>query len=221
MDSFRNRDEAGQALAGALDKSGVSPDTLVLALPRGGVPIAAVIAEQLGLEMDVLNVRKLGVPWQPELAMGALAEDGTLYLNSSLIQTLRITNSSIEEVSARERGTLVRRAALFRDGTPAPVVRGRPVILVDDGLATGATMEVAVNAVRHQQPAEITVAVPVAARGSREHFSRLADRFVCILEPAHFEAVGRWYMDFDQVSDEEVLRLLRLSRDRHGGPRPG
>lgn len=221
MDIFKDRAEAGEALAELLQKKGFPPNTLVLALPRGGVPIADHIASRLGLELDVLNVRKLGVPWQPELAMGALAEDGTCYLNEDLIEALRITDTSVEEVAGRERLNLERRAGLFRDGTVAPAIEGRPVILVDDGLATGATMEVAARAIRHQNPTSVTVAVPVAAMGSRSHFSQIAEGFECILEPRNFEAVGRWYRYFDQVPDETVLSILRAARARFAAVRQG
>lgn len=208
MTPFKNRHAAGQALAAALKGQFNAPDVLVLALPRGGVPVAAAIADALNAPLDVINVRKLGVPWQPELAMGALAEGGGRYLNSRLIESLGISDQQINQVIERETATLERRAVLFRDSRPPPDIAGRRVILVDDGVATGATMEAAIQAVRAKYPKDILVALPVGPKGTVRHFVSVADQCLCLMEPAYFQAVGNWYQDFGQTSDDEVIGLL-------------
>lgn len=206
--SFRDRIDAGQQLADALPTSELGQDALVLALPRGGVPVAAEIANRFGLELDVLNVRKLGAPFQPELAMGAIAEDGSRYLNARLIPQLGVSEDEVDRVQEREQRTLEERSRRYRGDRPPARISGRHVILVDDGLATGATMHAAVLAVRKQHPARLTVAVPVAAQDSADEIRTLVDNFVCPLERLDFGAVGYWYQTFGQVSDEEVCRLL-------------
>ncbi|SDW98146.1 phosphoribosyltransferase [Marinobacter mobilis] len=206
--TYLDRIDAGQRLADALAKTDVGQDTLVLGLPRGGVPVAAEIADRFSLELDVLNVRKLGAPLQPELAMGAIAEDGSRYLNAYLIPRLGVSEGDVERVQAREQQTLTERSRRYRGDRPPARISGRHVILVDDGLATGATMHAAVLAVRKQHPARITVAVPVAARDSADEFRTLVDQVVCPMEPVDFTAVGYWYQHFDQVADEDVCRLL-------------
>lgn len=205
--AFRDREEAGQALVEALGNQ-VSSDAVVLGLPRGGVPVAAEIAKALNLPLDVLNVRKLGVPWHPELAMGAIAEDGTRVLHEELIRKLGIAPEDIEQVADKEQATLSRRAEQFRGGRPETELAGHEVILVDDGLATGATMEAAISAVRARKPTRVVVAIPVGPAGTTQHFSRWADRCICLEEPRNFRAVGLWYESFGQVSDEEVCELL-------------
>ncbi len=209
---FQNRRDAGEQLADRLierpEVMEVGSDALVLGLPRGGLPIAAVVARRLGLRLDAFLVRKLGVPYQPELAMGAIAEDGSRFLNSHLIEMLGLTEQDIQQVQTREEDTLAERALRYRGERAKPRITDRHIILVDDGLATGATMHAALNAVRHQHPDRVTVAVPVAARDTADEFRRLADDFVCVLEPEDLGGVGCWYVDFAQVSDEEVCDIL-------------
>ncbi|MDC0661285.1 phosphoribosyltransferase [Marinobacter sp. SS21] len=205
---FQNRRDAGEQLADRLEGVAIGSDALVLGLPRGGLPIAAEVARRLGLRLDAFNVRKLGVPYQPELAMGAIAEDGTRFLNSHLIDMLGLTQQDIQQVQLREQDTLAQRALRYRGERAKPRITDRHIILVDDGLATGATMHAALNAVRHQHPDRVTVAVPVAARDTADEFRRLADEFVCVLEPEDLGGVGCWYVDFAQVSDEEVCAIL-------------
>ncbi|MDX1457407.1 MAG: phosphoribosyltransferase [Marinobacter sp.] len=205
---FQNRQDAGEQLAQRLVDSDIGPDALVLGLPRGGLPIAAEVARTLGVKLDAFNVRKLGVPYQPELAMGAIAEDGTRFLNTRLIQMLDLTEADIQQVQAREEETLAERSLRYRGDRPKPQIADRHIVLVDDGLATGATMHAALNAVRHQHPDRVTVAVPVAARDTADDFRRLADDFVCVLEPEDLGGVGCWYADFSQVSDQEVCEIL-------------
>jgi len=212
--AFKNRATAGRALAEALARKSPGADAVVLGLPRGGVPVAAEIAEALALELDILNVRKLGVPWHPELALGAIAEDGTRILHQDLIRDLNISADDIEAIAAREQETLKRRTEIFRGTGREADIKDRQVILVDDGLATGATMEAAIKAVRHRQPNRVVVAVPVGPPGTARHFGQLADACICLEEPANFQAVGLWYETFDQVSDEEVSRLLQEHRKR-------
>lgn len=212
--AFKNRATAGRALAEALAREPLDADAVVLGLPRGGVPVAAEIAEALGLELDILNVRKLGVPWHPELALGAIAEDGTRILHQDLIRDLNISAEDIEAIAAREQETLKRRTEIFRGTEREADIKDRQVILVDDGLATGATMEAAIKAVRHRNPNRVVVAVPAGPAGTARHFGQLADACICLEEPANFQAVGLWYETFDQVSDEEVSRLLQEHRKR-------
>jgi len=212
--AFKNRVTAGRALADALAREPLEANALVLGLPRGGVPVAAQIAQALGLELDVLNVRKLGVPWHPDLALGAIAEERTRVLHKDLIRDLNISAEEIETIAAREQETLKRRSESFRGTRPEPGVKGRQVILVDDGLATGATMEAAIQAVRHREPNRVVVALPVGPAGTARHFGQLADACICLQEPANFQAVGLWYETFGQVNDEEVSRLLEAHRKR-------
>jgi erythromycin esterase-like protein/predicted phosphoribosyltransferase len=205
---FSNRQDAGRQLAARLTAYANRSDVVVLALPRGGVPVAAEVATRLQAPLDVFLVRKLGVPGHPELAMGAIAAGGVKVLSTRLIEDLHIPAALVEQVAVRERIELDRRDRAFR-GNRAPVsVRGRTVILVDDGLATGSTMEAAVIALRQLEPAAIVVAVPVGARDTCDRFEHLADRLVCVTIPEPFRAVGEWYQDFSETSDEEVKRLL-------------
>ena len=205
---FRDRTDAGRQLAGRLAAYANRPDVIVLGLPRGGVPVAAEVARSLGAPLDVFLVRKLGVPGQAELAMGAIAEGGASVLSEDLIATLQIPRALVEEVAARERVELDRRERLYRGARPAPDLHGRTAILVDDGLATGSTMEAAVRALRALEAARVVVAVPVGARESCERIGRLADEIVCAYTPSWFSAVGQWYEDFSETSDDEVSRLL-------------
>jgi predicted phosphoribosyltransferase len=184
------------------------PDVVVLALPRGGVPVADEVARALGAPLDIFTVRKLGVPGEPELALGAIASGGVRVLNQEVVAGLGISSHTIEAVTAREQAELERRERAYRGDRPPAAVEGRLVILVDDGLATGASMRAAAEAVRHRHPARIVVAVPTAAADTCESLRALVDEVVCAETPPLFGAVGLWYEDFRETSDEEVRALL-------------
>ncbi len=205
---FRDRIEAGQRLASHLERYAARADVLVLALPRGGVPVAAQVAEALGSALDVFVVRKLGVPGHEELAMGALAMGGRRVLNSRVVEGQGLSIADVEAVTAAERAVVEARARTYRGERPPPPVEGRTVILVDDGVATGATMRVALETLREQAPARLVVAVPVASRPACADMEALADEVICVVTPEPFRAVGAWYLRFDQTSDEEVEELL-------------
>lgn len=205
---FRDRSEAGWLLAKRLLEYRDRPDTIVLGVPRGGVPVAYEVAQALHAPLDVIVVRKLGVPGEEELAFGAISSGGVRVLNRQIVRNERLTDAEIEEVVAREMRELERRETAFRAGRPPQNLSGQVVILIDDGLATGASMRAAVRAVRRQQPARVVIAVPVAAPDVRDEFSQLVDDFVCLLMPDPFYAVGLWYKDFPQTSDAEVRALL-------------
>jgi putative phosphoribosyl transferase len=211
---YADRAEAGRVLAEKLKSLAGRPDVIVLALPRGGVPVACEIARRLGAPLDVFVVRKLGVPGHEELAMGALASGGVRVLNQDLIDELGIPDRLVEESTLREQNELDRRERAYRGTRPAPELRGKTVVLVDDGLATGNTMRAAVEAVRAQGPARVVVAVPVSARASCEQLAEVADEVVCGRTPDPFHAVGMWYEDFEQTSDAEVGALLSQAQDR-------
>lgn len=206
--TYRDRHDAGKKLAELLSVYVRSPDVLVLGLPRGGVPVAYEVARALNVPLDVFIVRKLGVPGREELAVGAIATGGVRALNNDVIEALHIPKQVIEEITARERGELERRERLYRGGRPAPDAKGRTIILIDDGLATGATMRAAVRALRQQQPARLIVAVPVAAPSTCYEMRNEADDVICASTPAPFMGVGLWYEDFEQTSDQEVHDLL-------------
>lgn len=208
---FRDRVDAGRQLAERLTGYAGRADVTVLALPRGGVPVAAEVARALGAPLDVFLVRKLGVPGHPELAMGAIAEGGASVLSDDLIASLGVSRTQIEQVAARERQELERRQRQYRGARPPSVLQDRTVILIDDGLATGSTMEAAILALRSLEPARIVVAAPVGARESCERIGHLADEIVCAYMPPWFNAVGQWYEDFSETSDEDVQRLLAAS----------
>ena len=208
MTVFTNRADAGRQLAGWLSAYAGRSDVVVLALPRGGVPVAAEVAARLGAPLDVFLVRKLGVPGHPELAMGAIAEGGVMVVSNAILADLGIPRAALDQVAARERLELERRDVQYRGGRERPSVRDKVVILIDDGLATGATMEAAVMALREHQPARIVVAAPVGARESCERLGQVADEVVCALIPSSFMAVGQWYQDFGQTSDDEVKALV-------------
>jgi len=205
---FRDRTDAGRRLAGKLNQYAGRDDVIVLALPRGGVPVGAEVARALEAPLDVFLVRKLGVPGHEELAMGAIASGGVRVLNRDVIDQLRIAPKWVDAVAAQELEELTRREAAYRDGRPAPDVRGKTVILVDDGLATGASMKAALVALRDLAPARVVAAVPVGAPETCEELGALADEVVCAETPDPFFAVGSWYADFDQTTDEEVRELL-------------
>jgi putative phosphoribosyl transferase len=206
---FKDRIEAGQALAQQLAHYADRDDTVVLALPRGGVPVAFEVARQLHTPLDVFIVRKLGVPGHPELAMGAIASGGGVVLNHDVMNVLKIPRDEFENVVRAEQAELQRREREYRGNRPPPNLRGRRVILIDDGLATGSSMRAAVAALRQRDPAKIIVAVPVASPETCAEFRNEVDEVVCALTPAQFYAVGYWYEDFTQTSDEEVHELLR------------
>lgn len=206
--TFSNRSEAGRALARDLTQYTDRPDVVVLALPRGGVPIGFEIAHALRAPLDIFLVRKLGVPQYEELAMGAIASGGTRVLNESVVEQFRITTEDIEEVSRRERQELERREHAFRNGREPVPLSNRISILVDDGLATGSTMRAAVMALKKQNPKRVVVAVPVAAADTCTEFKSLANEVICLYTPEPFMAVGRWYDDFAQLTDEEVRDYL-------------
>jgi putative phosphoribosyl transferase len=209
---FLDRQEAGGALARSLTRYRSDPRTIVLALPRGGVPVGYEVASALGLPLDVLVVRKLGLPSQPELAMGAVASGGALVLNEDVVRYLPRGSDAIEQVKARELQELARRERAYRGDRPALQMRGMTGILVDDGLATGATMEAAVRALRSLDARRIVVAVPVASIEAHERVAALADEVVCLQTPPYFSAVGQWYERFDQTEDDEVHDLLKRAR---------
>ena len=213
FDMFLDRADAGRRLAAKLaEYSSTTPPPLLLALPRGGVPVAAEVSAKLGLPFDVLVVRKLGVPGHEEYAMGAIAGSGVMVLDHEVVARLGVGLDALERVIAREKRELERREQMFRSGYAFPSVEGRTVIVVDDGIATGSTMSAAVALLRKQHADRIVVAVPVAADDSAQRLRGEADEVVTLLEPGNLGAVGRWYQDFGQTSDEEVRRLLEQAR---------
>ncbi len=210
---FRNRTDAGRQLAEKLAAYANLQDVLVLALPRGGVPVGFEVARALGAPLDVFVVRKLGVPGYEELAMGAVATGGVRVLNDEIVRGLGISEREIDAAVAREMEELARRERLYRGDRPPPDVAGRTVILVDDGLATGATMRAAIAGLRQQQPARIVVAVPTASPDTCEALKAEADEMICAITPEPFFAVGHWYEDFTQTTDDEVRDLLCAKGD--------
>ena len=217
--AFPNRIEAGRQLAEKLEKYAERDDVIVLGLPRGGVPVANEVAKRLRVPLDVFIVRKLGVPGFEELAAGAIASGGVRVLNQDVMRAIPHADQAIEAVTARETAELERREQIYREGRPSPELRGRIVILVDDGLATGATMRAAVNALRQSDAAKIVVAVPVGPPDTCREIAQEADETVCLLTPLFFQAVGQYYEDFSQTSDDDVRKLLtrgaqEISRDK-------
>ncbi|OZG69777.1 phosphoribosyltransferase [Hahella sp. CCB-MM4] len=216
MRSFTDRKEAGELLAQAINEhlsqmhqlAPENPNILVLALPRGGVPVAAPVAQKLGAELDLMIVRKLGLPWHPELAMGAITTGDIRILNDDVISMNGVTDNEIEQVEQREKLELARRESAYRQDRPLPSIQDRTIILVDDGIATGATMLAAIEGVRRQHPKEILVGTPVAPAVVVEDLKRKVDAVICLSTPIDFYAIGRWYNDFSQTTDEEVHQLL-------------
>jgi len=205
---FRDRTEAGQVLARCLQQYKNQPDVLILGLPRGGVPVAYEVAREMKAPLDVFIVRKLGVPGHEELGMGAIATGGVRILQEGIVRDLGISPETIEAVSAREQAELERRERLYRGDRPAPTIKGRTIVIVDDGLATGSTMKAAIQAVRQQDPRQVIVAVPTAPSETCEQLKGSADHVVCALTPEPFFAVGGSYADFTQITDEEVRDLI-------------
>ena len=206
--AFSNRAEAGRQLAEKLDKYAGRKDVIVLGLPRGGVPVAYEVAKRLRAPLDVFIVRKLGVPGFEELAAGAIASGGVRVLNEEVMRAIPYAEEAIEAVTVRETAELERREQIYREGRPSPELRDRVVILVDDGLATGATMRAAVKALRQQGAAKIVVAVPVGPPDTCREIEQEADETICLSTPPFFQAVGQYYEDFSQTSDEDVRELL-------------
>jgi putative phosphoribosyl transferase len=213
--AFPNRTEAGRQLAEKLGKYAGRDDLIVLGLPRGGVPVANEVAKRLAAPLDVFVVRKLGVPGFEELAAGAIASGGVRVLNEDVMRAIPHADQAIEEVTTRETAELERREQIYREGRPAPDVRDRIAILVDDGLATGATMRAAVKALRQRGAAKIVVAVPVGPPDTCHEIEEQADETICLSMPELFQAVGQYYEDFSQTSDEDVRELVtRAARER-------
>jgi len=212
---FANRKEAGRQLAERIPESLRRLDPLILALPRGGVPVAAEIAKALGRPLDVLIVRKLGVPGHEEYAMGALASGGVTVLNQETVSSLRLSAAQVDAAIERETRELVRREKLYRGGKPPPVVTGHTVILVDDGIATGSTVQAAIQLLYQQGAGRVVVAAPVAPPDTVERLREKADEVIILSEPEPFGGVGRWYRDFSQTSDEEVRSLLAECPSTH------
>lgn len=223
---FRDRVDAGRALAERLREYAGRPEVLVLALPRGGVPVAFEVALALQAPMDVFIVRKLGVPGHEELAMGAIASGGVRALNRSVVESLGITDAVLDTAAQREQRELERREQAYRFGRPAPDVRDRVVILIDDGVATGSTMYAAISALRQLGAGSIVVATPTISSETFREMRREADNVVAVIAPEDFQGVGQWYGDFTQTSDDEVCALLenasripaKCSTDREAAP---
>jgi predicted phosphoribosyltransferase len=209
---FRDRTDAGKQLATKLPSYKDRSDVLVLALPRGGVPVAFEVAQALHVPLDIFLVRKLGVPGHEELAMGAISTGGVRVLNEDVVDYLRIPEHIIDAIAADEFKELERRELAYRGNRPEPDVKGKTVILIDDGLATGSTIRAAAQALRQKQPARIVVAVPVSAPQTCDEYRMGVDEIICAVTPERFLGVGRWYVDFSQTTDEEVRDLLARAR---------
>ena len=217
--AFANRSEAGRLLAEKLEKYANRNDVIVLGLPRGGVPVAYEVAKHLHVPLDVFIVRKLGVPGFEELAAGAIASGSVRVLNEDVMRAIPYGDAAIEAVTAKETAELQRREQIYREGRPAPELRGNIVMLVDDGLATGATMRAAVKALHQSGAAKIVVAVPVGPPDTCREIAQEADETICLSTPEFFQAVGQYYEDFSQTSDDDVRKLLtraeqEISRDK-------
>lgn len=212
---FKDRTDAGKQLA-ELIRAEIHEDFVVLGLPRGGVPVAYEVAQTLGKPFDVIIVRKLGVPWQPELAFGAIGEDDQTYLNQSIINELAITKGAQAEIIAREREEIKKRKIKFRSDRKPLDISGKRVIIVDDGIATGATVEAAYKVAKVRGAKEVIVAAPVAARESANHLATVADKCLFLDTPEHFYAVGQWYQDFSTITDEVVAQIMEESSGVYG-----
>jgi putative phosphoribosyl transferase len=208
---FRDRSDAGRQLAAEL-RDFAKERPLVLALPRGGVTVAFEVARALGAQLDVWVVRKIGVPWQPELGVGAVAEGGVVYISRELVEQVGLSGLDLANATETKRKELAERVRRFRGDRPRPSVQGRTVILVDDGIATGGTVHAAITAIRSEGPKKLILAVPVAAPEALSELGRDVDRVVCLLTPSNLRAIGLWYEDFTQVLDSEVVRALELAR---------
>lgn len=211
---FKDRRDAGRRLAEKLAPLSGREDVIVLGLPRGGLPVAFEVAMALGVPLDVFLVRKLGLPGREEFAMGAIAMGGVRVMNQEVVDWLRISREQIDSITAREQKEMERRDKAYRSARPMPELKGRTVIVIDDGLATGATMRAAVTALRTFNPARIVVAVPTGSPDVCDAFNREADEVVCLSTPEPFEAVGAWYADFSQTTDDEVRELLKKAHER-------
>ncbi len=218
---LRNREEAGRLLADRLDFYREDPSGLVLALPRGGVVVGAVIAQRLRLPLDVIIVRKLGAPGCPEYALGAVSETGSVFMNDEALAEFPLSDRELEALIASQRGEIARQQALYRKGRPLPSLEGRAVILVDDGIATGATFSAAAAAIKSARAGRLIAAIPVGPQDSLGRISRLVDELVVLAMPEPFHAVGQHYLDFSQVDDDEVLRALAQSPAVGSKPNPG
>lgn len=213
MNKYHDRNHAGKILAEQLRAYAHQPQVIVLALPRGGVPIGYEIASTLDLPLDIFIVRKLGVPWHEELAMGALASGGVIVFNEDILRDLAIPPSEINRIIQTEKSELERRETKYRGNRPFTDIRHQTVILVDDGIATGASIRAAIKAIKQLSPTKIILAVPVAAQTTCRELTKKVDQLICPLQPVDFEAVAKWYDDFPQTSDEEVIRLLQLAQE--------
>lgn len=213
ISSFKDRKTAGQLLAQKLQKYASVSDLLILGLPRGGVVVAYEVAMALRAPLDVFLVRKLGVPYQPELAMGAIAEGGVLLVNEEVVNYLSISKDTIDEVVNVELEELHRREKMYRNNGSSPQIAGHQIIVVDDGLATGATMKAAVKAIKSRNPKKIIVAIPVGAPQTCREIQQEVDELVCLMSPEPFSAVGNWFDNFDQTTDQEVRELLEKAHD--------
>ena len=213
---FQDRQDAGRQLAGQLGHYRNQPDVVVLALPRGGVPVAYEVAEALQAPLDVFIVRKIGIPGHEEFAIGAIAFGGTRVMNTQVVERYRVPEAAIEAIAEKEGRELERRERAYRDGRPPLALQDKTVLLVDDGLATGASMRAAVQAIKQFEPAKIVVAVPIASLDTCEEFRTEVDEVVCTVTPVPFYAVGQGYADFSQTTDEEVHRLLGSAAAQKG-----
>ncbi|WP_454782089.1 phosphoribosyltransferase [Legionella sp. WA2022007384] len=209
--NYDDRYQAGRVLVDSLKDYAKRTDVIVLALPRGGVPVAYEIASKLSLPLDIFIVRKLGVPGHEELAMGAIASGGITVFNEEIVNSLHISKKAISTIQKSEQEELSRRELVYRGKKPFPELAGKTVILVDDGIATGYTMRAAIAALKQRNPAKIMVTVPVAARSTCDEIAPLVDEIICPMRPVNFYAVGLWYNDFSQTTDDEVMQLLQKS----------
>ncbi|HLP90308.1 MAG TPA: phosphoribosyltransferase [Nostocaceae cyanobacterium] len=208
---FKDRKMAGQYLAAELLNYAHDPDVLVLGLPRGGIPVAFEVARAINAPLDVIVVRKLGLPEQPELAIGAIASGGVRIINQQIVREAAVSENAIARIALQEERELERREVEYRDERPFPDVHGKTVILVDDGIATGATMWAAVAALKQRQAAKIVIAVPVAASETYQNLTSVVDEIVCLAQPEPFYSVGLWYEEFPQTTDEEVRQVLNIA----------